>query len=73
VSLKSEVFFITGVQEDGQGKKAEEKPRNTLYVFDYMGITVDAPGDMPFRSTERMNRKSRDGTYRSRSDSEVLD
>jgi L-ascorbate metabolism protein UlaG (beta-lactamase superfamily) len=31
---------------DGQGKKAEEKPHNTLYVFDYMGITVAHLGDM---------------------------
>ena len=38
--------FITGVQMDGQGKKAEEKPRNTLYVFDYMGITVAHLGDL---------------------------
>ena len=38
--------FITGVQMDGQGKKAEEQPRNTLYVFDYMGITVAHLGDM---------------------------
>jgi L-ascorbate metabolism protein UlaG (beta-lactamase superfamily) len=38
--------FITGVQMDGQGKKAAEKPRNTLYVFDYMGITVAHLGDM---------------------------
>jgi L-ascorbate metabolism protein UlaG (beta-lactamase superfamily) len=38
--------FITGVQMDGQGKKADEKPRNTLYVFDYMGITVAHLGDM---------------------------
>ena len=38
--------FITGVQMDGQGKKAEETPRNTLYVFDYMGITVAHLGDM---------------------------
>lgn len=38
--------FITGVQMDGQGKKMEEKPRNTLYVFDYMGITVAHLGDM---------------------------
>jgi L-ascorbate metabolism protein UlaG (beta-lactamase superfamily) len=38
--------FITGVQMDGQGKKAEEKPRNTLFVFDYMGITVAHLGDM---------------------------
>jgi L-ascorbate metabolism protein UlaG (beta-lactamase superfamily) len=38
--------FITGIQMDGQGKKAEEKPRNTLFVFDYMGITVAHLGDM---------------------------
>jgi L-ascorbate metabolism protein UlaG (beta-lactamase superfamily) len=38
--------FITGVQMDGLGKKAAEKPRNTLYVFDYMGITVAHLGDM---------------------------
>ena len=38
--------FITGVQMDGQGKKADEKPRNTLFVFDYMGITVAHLGDM---------------------------
>ena len=38
--------FITGVQMDGQSKKAAEKPRNTLYVFDYMGITVAHLGDL---------------------------
>ncbi|MEW6093996.1 MAG: MBL fold metallo-hydrolase [Chloroflexota bacterium] len=38
--------FITGVQTDGAGKKAAEKPRNTLYVFDYMGITVAHLGDL---------------------------
>ena len=38
--------FITGVQMDGLGKKAADAPRNTLYVFDYMGITVAHLGDM---------------------------
>jgi len=38
--------FITGVQMDGQGKKATEQPRNTLYVFDYMGITIAHLGDL---------------------------
>ncbi len=38
--------FITGIQMDGAGKKAVEQPRNTLYVFDYMGITVAHLGDM---------------------------
>ena len=38
--------FITGIQMDGQGKKTADKPRNTLFVFDYMGITVAHLGDM---------------------------
>jgi L-ascorbate metabolism protein UlaG (beta-lactamase superfamily) len=38
--------FITGVQTDGAGKKAADKPRNTLYVFDYMGINVAHLGDL---------------------------
>lgn len=38
--------FITGVQTDGTGKKAIEKPRNTLYVFDYMGINIAHLGDL---------------------------
>jgi L-ascorbate metabolism protein UlaG (beta-lactamase superfamily) len=39
--------FITGVQTDISGKKLiTEKPRNTLYVFDYMGITVAHLGDL---------------------------
>ena len=38
--------FITGVQTDGQGKKAADKPRNTLYVFDYDGLTVAHLGDL---------------------------
>jgi L-ascorbate metabolism protein UlaG (beta-lactamase superfamily) len=39
--------FITGVQTDIFGKKStEDKPRNTLYVFDYMGITVAHLGDL---------------------------
>jgi L-ascorbate metabolism protein UlaG (beta-lactamase superfamily) len=42
--------FITGVQTDGAGssKKAKEKDatRNTLYVFDYDGITVAHLGDL---------------------------
>jgi L-ascorbate metabolism protein UlaG (beta-lactamase superfamily) len=31
--------FITGVQTNGQGKKSDEL-RNTLYVFDYNGLTI---------------------------------
>jgi L-ascorbate metabolism protein UlaG (beta-lactamase superfamily) len=38
--------FITGVQTDGSSKKAADKPRNTLYVFDYMGINVAHLGDL---------------------------
>jgi len=38
--------FITGVQTDSSGKKAVELPRNTLYVFDYLGITVAHLGDL---------------------------
>lgn len=38
--------FITGIQMDGQSKKAVEKLRNTLFVFDYMGITVAHLGDI---------------------------
>lgn len=40
--------FITGVQTDGigAGKKGRELLRNTLYVFDYEGITVAHLGDL---------------------------
>lgn len=40
--------FITGVQTDGAGagKKGQTSPRNTLYVFDYDGITVAHLGDL---------------------------
>ena len=39
--------FITGVQTDTSSKKSTpDKPRNTLYVFDYMGITVAHLGDL---------------------------
>ncbi|MEW6030244.1 MAG: MBL fold metallo-hydrolase [Chloroflexota bacterium] len=39
--------FITGVQTDGAAKKKSAEPtRNTLYVFDYDGITVAHLGDL---------------------------
>lgn len=38
--------FITGVQTDASGKKAKDAVRNTLYVFDYDGITVAHLGDL---------------------------
>ncbi|GAB4544886.1 MAG: MBL fold metallo-hydrolase [Anaerolineales bacterium] len=37
--------FITAVQTDSAGKK-KEKIRNTVYVFDYDGITVAHLGDL---------------------------
>jgi len=39
--------FITGVQTDGQGRKTRDnQPRNTLYVFDYDGLTIAHLGDL---------------------------
>ncbi len=38
--------FITGVQTDAHGKKTTEGPRNTLYVFDYDGLTIAHLGDL---------------------------
>ena len=38
--------FITGVQTDSTGKKAKDIIRNTIYVFDYDGITVAHLGDL---------------------------
>ncbi|MFZ5904304.1 MAG: MBL fold metallo-hydrolase [Chloroflexota bacterium] len=39
--------FITGVQTDSAAKKKSAEPtRNTLYVFDYDGITVAHLGDL---------------------------
>lgn len=38
--------FITAVQTDGNGRKKFEQPRNTLYVFDYDGLTVAHLGDL---------------------------
>lgn len=38
--------FITAVQTAGGGKKSKDKIRNTLYVFDYDGITVAHLGDL---------------------------
>lgn len=37
--------FITGVRTSS-GKKDSEQPRNTLYVYDYDGITVAHLGDL---------------------------
>lgn len=39
--------FITGVQTNGHGKRSSsDETRNTLYVFDYDGITVAHLGDL---------------------------
>lgn len=38
--------FITAVQTAGGGKKSKDKTRNTLYVYDYEGITVAHLGDL---------------------------
>ncbi|MCF6278271.1 MAG: MBL fold metallo-hydrolase [Anaerolineales bacterium] len=38
--------FITGVRTNGRNKDADEQPRNTLYVFDYEGITIAHLGDL---------------------------
>jgi L-ascorbate metabolism protein UlaG (beta-lactamase superfamily) len=38
--------FITGVQTDGIGKQNDGHERNTLYVFDYQGLTVAHLGDL---------------------------
>lgn len=38
--------FITAVQTDGNSRKKVEQPRNTLYVFDYDGLTIAHLGDL---------------------------
>jgi len=38
--------FITGVQTDGHSKQDTGKPSNTLYVFDYEGLTIAHLGDL---------------------------
>ncbi len=38
--------FITGIQTNGYDKHNGDEPRNTLYVFDYEGVTVAHLGDL---------------------------
>ena len=38
--------FITAVQTNGHDKKNKDELRNTLYVFDYDGITIAHLGDL---------------------------
>jgi len=46
--------FITGVQSDSSGgkKKKDNSRRNTIYVFDYDGITVAHLGDLQQTPTQ---------------------
>jgi L-ascorbate metabolism protein UlaG (beta-lactamase superfamily) len=48
--------FITGVQSDstssGRKKSKDNAPRNTIYVFDYDGITVAHLGDLQQTPTQ---------------------
>jgi L-ascorbate metabolism protein UlaG (beta-lactamase superfamily) len=38
--------FITGVQTDSSSKKSDDKPRNTLFLFDFDGLTIAHLGDL---------------------------
>jgi L-ascorbate metabolism protein UlaG (beta-lactamase superfamily) len=38
--------FITGVRTNGRGKRTTDELHNTLYVFDYDGITVAHLGNL---------------------------
>jgi L-ascorbate metabolism protein UlaG (beta-lactamase superfamily) len=38
--------FITGVQTDANTKKSTDKPRNTLFLFDFDGLTIAHLGDL---------------------------
>ena len=38
--------FITGVQTDSNSKKGVERPRNTLFLFDFDGLTIAHLGDL---------------------------
>lgn len=38
--------FITGVQTNGFSKRTPDEPRNTLYTFDFEGLTVAHLGDL---------------------------
>jgi L-ascorbate metabolism protein UlaG (beta-lactamase superfamily) len=38
--------FITGVQTDANNKKSVDKPRNTLFLFDFDGLTIAHLGDL---------------------------
>jgi hypothetical protein len=38
--------FITGIQTNGHTSKSADEPRNTMFLFDYNGITVLHLGDV---------------------------
>jgi L-ascorbate metabolism protein UlaG (beta-lactamase superfamily) len=38
--------FITGVQTDVNQKRSADKPRNTLFLFDFDGLTIAHLGDL---------------------------
>lgn len=38
--------FITGIQTNGHTKTTNDDPKNTLYVFDYEGVSVAHLGDL---------------------------
>jgi L-ascorbate metabolism protein UlaG (beta-lactamase superfamily) len=38
--------FITALQTNGHGKRGDELPRNTLYVFEYEGVAVAHLGNL---------------------------
>jgi L-ascorbate metabolism protein UlaG (beta-lactamase superfamily) len=44
--------FITAVQTDGHGKKSEDQQRNTVFVFDYDGLTIAHLGDLKQAPTQ---------------------
>lgn len=44
--------FITAIQTAGGGQKSKDKVSNTLYVYDYDGITVAHLGDMQDTPTQ---------------------
>ncbi len=55
--------FITGIQTDGIDKKHEGEIKNTLYVFDYYGLTVAHMGDMTRVPTQVRSGIARTGPY----------
>jgi L-ascorbate metabolism protein UlaG (beta-lactamase superfamily) len=38
--------FVTGIQTNGHSKTSEDDPKNTLYVFDYEGVSIAHLGDL---------------------------